>query len=154
MTSPASVPKKAATRRRAARAAGPAKGGEATTTAVRVDAPTPKTAKPARPTGPPPRRRANGPMVAVAALLTGFVAAGAVAVAVVLMLISQRHAEAQQERDQRFVDTASQTVVNMFSFKQDSVEDSVNRFYSDTSGPLRDMLSQSNNVEKPQSDLP
>ena len=86
-------------------------------------------------------------MVAVAALLTGFIAAGAVALAVVLMLISQRHAQAQQERDQRFVDTASQTVVNMFSFKQDSVEDSVNRFYSGTSGPLRDMLSQSNNVD-------
>ncbi|MBV8349594.1 MAG: mammalian cell entry protein [Mycolicibacterium sp.] len=147
MTSPTSAPKKAVTRRRAARAAGPAKGGEAATANVRVDRPKPKAAKPALPMGPPPRRRANGPIVAVAALVTGFVAAGSVAWAVGVMLDSQRHAEAQQERDQRFVDTASQTMVNMFSFKQDSVEDSVNRFYNGTSGPLRDMLSQSNNVE-------
>ncbi|HME48773.1 mammalian cell entry protein [Mycobacterium sp.] len=147
MTSPSSAPKKAASRRRASRAAGPAAGGEASTGAVKVDAPKPRTSKPARPAGPPPRRPANRRLVAIAALVSGFVAAAAVAAVVVLMLIQQNHAEAQQERNQRFVDTASQTVVNMFSFKQDSVEDSVNRFYSGTSGPLRDMLSQSNNVE-------
>ena len=35
----------------------------------------------------------------------------------------------------------------MFSFKQDSIDESVDRFYNGTSGPLRDMLSQTNNVE-------
>ncbi len=35
----------------------------------------------------------------------------------------------------------------MFSFKQDTIDDSVDRFYDSTSGPLRDMFSQTNNVE-------
>ena len=147
MTAPASAPGKAATRRRAARPAGPAKSGEGSTAAVSVDASTLPAANPVRPAGPPPRKPANRKLVAIAALITGFIAAGAMSAAVVLLLVGQRHAEAAQARNQRFVDTASQTVVNMFSFKQATVEDSVNRFYSGTSGPLRDMLSQSNNVE-------
>jgi Mce-associated membrane protein len=51
------------------------------------------------------------------------------------------------ERDQRFVDTASQTVINMFSYDQNTIDESVNRFVNGTSGPLRDMLSQGDNVE-------
>ena len=35
----------------------------------------------------------------------------------------------------------------MFSYKQDNIDESVNRFVNGTSGPLRDMLSQGNNVE-------
>lgn len=58
-----------------------------------------------------------------------------------------RTAEAQQARDQRFVDTATQTVVNMFSYKQDNIDESVNRFFNGTSGPLRGMLGANNNVE-------
>ena len=54
--------------------------------------------------------------------------------------------EAKLAHTQRFVDTATQTVVNMFSFKQDTVDESVDRFYDGTSGPLRDMFSQGNNV--------
>ena len=53
----------------------------------------------------------------------------------------------RQARDQRFVDTASQTVVNMFSYDQNTIEESVNRFVGGISGPLRDMMSQGNNVE-------
>jgi Mce-associated membrane protein len=63
------------------------------------------------------------------------------------MFIQQRHAEAQQARNQRFVDTATQTVVNMFSYKQDNIDESVNRFVNGTSGPLRGMLSANNNVD-------
>ncbi len=63
------------------------------------------------------------------------------------MVVQKNNAEATQARNQRFVDTATQTVVNMFSFKQDNISESVDRFYNSTSGPLRDMLSQTNNVE-------
>ena len=35
----------------------------------------------------------------------------------------------------------------MFSYTQNDIDDSVNRFVDGTSGPLRDMLSQGNNVE-------
>ncbi|EUA51822.1 putative mCE-associated alanine and valine rich protein [Mycobacterium xenopi 3993] len=45
-------------------------------------------------------------MVAVALLATGLT----------VLVVQQRHADAQQARNQRFVDTATQTVVNMFSY--------------------------------------
>ena len=61
--------------------------------------------------------------------------------------LAQRSADAEQARDQRFVDTASQTVVNMFSYDQNNIDESVNRFVGGISGPLRDMMSQGNNVE-------
>ena len=35
----------------------------------------------------------------------------------------------------------------MFSYKQDNIDDSVNRFYNSTSGPLRGMLGANNAVE-------
>ena len=35
----------------------------------------------------------------------------------------------------------------MFSYNQDNIDQSVNRFVDGTSGPLRDMLSQNNNVD-------
>ena len=75
------------------------------------------------------------------------VLAGALGGGVAWMLHEQRAQEAQLARDQRFVDTASQLVVNMFSYTQDDIDDSVNRFVNGTSGPLRDMLSQGNNVD-------
>src|ERR1700676_3325535 len=138
---------KQAVRRRAARPAGPAKGSEAEPSAVRVQAPTAAPARATRPAAPPPRRPAHRRLVAVAALVFGFVAAAAVAAVVAVMGIQHRHAQAEQNRHQRFVDTATQRVVNMFSFTPDTISDSVNRFVNGTSGPLRDMLSQNNNVE-------
>ena len=60
---------------------------------------------------------------------------------------SNEHMEAAAARKQQFVDTASQTVVNMFSYNQNSIDESVNRFVNGTSGPLHDMMSQSNNVD-------
>ena len=59
----------------------------------------------------------------------------------------QHRADAKQARDQRFVDTATQVVVNMFSYDQDNIDQSVARFVDGTSGPLRGMLSTNNNVE-------
>ena len=35
----------------------------------------------------------------------------------------------------------------MFSYNQNNIDDSVNRFVNGTSGPLRDMMSQGNNVD-------
>jgi Mce-associated membrane protein len=142
-----SSPPRQAVRRRASRAAGPA-GSAERATAVRVDAPaTESVARPVRGSAVPPRRRPHRQMVAIAALAFGVVAAGSVAGAVTWMFLQQKDAEAAEAHNQRYVDTASQTVVNMFSFKPDTVEDGVNRFYNGTSGPLRDMLSQNNNVE-------
>jgi Mce-associated membrane protein len=64
-----------------------------------------------------------------------------------VLYAGQRDADAAAARDQRFVDTATQTVVNMFSYDQNNIDESVNGFVNGTSGPLRDMLSQGNNVE-------
>jgi Mce-associated membrane protein len=96
---------------------------------------------------PPLRRRANRRLVAVVSIATTFVAVVAVAVAVVLMLDQQRAADAQLDRDRRFVDTAAQTVVNMFSYTQNTIDQNVDRFVDGTSGPLRAMMTQENNVE-------
>ncbi|MCV7060629.1 hypothetical protein [Mycolicibacterium vaccae] len=133
-------------RRRASRAAGPA----AATTApppggvsVEVTAPV----RPTRPVGPPPRRRPNRRMVAILSIATTFVAVAALVVAVLLMVGGQRTIEAKQERERRFVDTAAQSVVNMFSYTQNTIDESVDRFVNGTSGPLRAMMTQEGNVE-------
>lgn len=135
-------------RRRASRAAGPA-NGRATTAAdgVRVNSAQPIKVRLPRPVGPPPRRQPNRRLVFAVTLATLLLAAVALSGWVGFMLVQQRHTEAAEARDQRFVDTASQLVVNMFSYTQNNIEDSVNRFVNSTSGPLRDMLSQNNNVE-------
>ena len=125
-------------RRRASRAAGPA-SGDATTSPAGASVETPKTVKVrlTRPAGPPPRRQPHRTLVALVSLATAFVAAAVLAGVVALMLVQQRDAEAAEARDQRFVDTASQLVINMFSYTQDNIDDSVNRFVDSTSGPLR-----------------
>ncbi len=138
-------------RRRATRPAGPTSGTAATTTgttAVRV--PTTDTAGgigKVRKTAPPPRRLPHRRLVAVVALVCGVIATGVLGAGVVALNVQRQDAEAAQARNQRFVDTATQTVVNMFSFKQDTIDDTVDQFYNSTSGPLRDMFSQNNNVE-------
>jgi Mce-associated membrane protein len=147
MTSTPTRPRQAV-RRRASRPAGPANGKAAP---VRVEMPVSDSTTPARRSPkdgtPPARRPAHRRLVATVALAFGVVMTAVVGAAVALMIVQQNNAEATQARNQRFVDTATQTVVNMFSFKQDTIEDGVNRFYDGTSGPLRDMLSQSNNIE-------
>jgi Mce-associated membrane protein len=149
MTSTPTRPRQAA-RRRASRAAGPANGKAAEATAVRVETPVSASASPGRTSrkpAPPARRPSHRRLVAIVALAFGLVATGVLGAAVAVMIVQKNNAEAMQARNQRFVDTATQTVVNMFSFKQDTIDDSVNRFYNGTSGPLRDMLGQNNNVE-------
>ncbi|HEY9304862.1 MAG TPA: mammalian cell entry protein [Mycobacterium sp.] len=139
-------------RRRASRAAGPAKGDPARDVTVLTEAPAaPK--PPAKPVKvfksikPPPRRQPHRARVAWISFAAALLAVGALAGCVAALLIQQRHTTAAQARDQRFVDTATQTVVNMFSYKQDNIDESVNRFVNGTSGPLRGMLGANNNVE-------
>jgi Mce-associated membrane protein len=131
-------------RRRASRAAGPASGEAAT--GVSVEAPKPVKVRSSRP-GPPPRRQPHRTLVAIVSLATAFGAAAVTGLFVWLAFDSNRHMEADAGRQQRFVDTASQAVVNMFSYTQDTIDQSVNRFVNGTSGPLRDMMSQGNNVD-------
>ena len=139
-------------RRRASRAAGPAKAesaSDATVAATVKEEATPKRPakkKPAR-VKPPPRRQPHRVLVGWISFAAAVLAIGAVAGCLTALVVQHRHAEAQQARDQRFVDTATQTVVNMFSYKQDNIDESVNRFVNGTSGPLHDMMSQANNVD-------
>jgi Mce-associated membrane protein len=145
-------------RRRASRAAGPARNESSGAATVQVDVPAapkqPATAKPAatrvqelKPVKPPPRRRPRRTLVLWTSFAAALVAVGALAGCLVALVVQQRHAEATQARGQRFVDTATQTVVNMFSYKQDNIDESVNRFYNGTSGPLRGMLGANNNID-------
>ncbi|ORV11288.1 mammalian cell entry protein [Mycobacterium celatum] len=133
-------------RRKASRAAGPA-GGDAATATVRVEAPAEPVKWRTAPVGPPQRRPANRRLVGLIALVAGLVGIGALGAGLWVLVVQQRHADAEQTRNQRFVDTATQTVVNMFSYTQDNIDESVSRFYEGTSGPLRGMLSSNNNVE-------
>lgn len=140
-------------RRRASRAAGPAKSEAAQATTVQVDAAeAPKPPAKAAATlltsiKPPPRRRSHSALVGWISFAAAVVAVGALTACVILLFTQQDHARADQARNQRFVDTATQTVVNMFSYKQDNIDESVNRFVNGTSGPLRGMLGANNNVE-------
>jgi Mce-associated membrane protein len=135
-------------RRRASRAAGPAGGEAATTaTALRVDTPAKPVKRRPAPVGPPPRRPAHRRLVGLIALAVGLIGIAGLAGGVGLEIHQQRQADATQARDQRFVDAATQTVVNMFSYTPDTIDQSVARFFDGTSGPLHGMLSSNNNVE-------
>jgi Mce-associated membrane protein len=133
-------------RRRASREVGPA-GREAAATTVRVEAPAEPVKRRTAPVSPPPRRPAHRRLVGLIALAVGLFAIAVLTAGLLVEVVHQRHADATQARDQRFVDTATQTVVNMFSYTPDTIDQSVGRFYDGTSGPLRGMLSSNNNVE-------
>ncbi|WP_236973230.1 mammalian cell entry protein, partial [Mycobacterium avium] len=126
---------------------------QAVTVATEVAAPAPapkpsaKSGKTLKSLKPPPRRQPHRTLVAWISFAAAVLAVGALAGGVAVLFVQQRDAQAKQSRDQRFVDTATQTVVNMFSYKQDNIDESVNRFVNGTSGPLRGMLSANNNVE-------
>jgi Mce-associated membrane protein len=80
-------------------------------------------------------------------LAASLVGTAALAGAVGWEIYEQHQASATQARNQRFVDTATQVVVNMFSYNQDNIDQSVARFVEGTSGPLHGMLISNNNVE-------
>lgn len=135
------------TRRRASRAAGPHRG-EAAAATVRVGTPAPPVKRSAAASaGPPPRRPAHRSLVGWIALAFGLGGIAVLAGGLVFQISQQRQADTAQAREQRFVDTATQTVVNMFSYTPDTIDQSVGRFVDGTSGPLHGMLSSNNNVE-------
>src|SRR5690348_2719226 len=103
-------------RRRASRAAGPAAGTALPATGV-VDGPKPVKVRASKP-APPPRRQPHRTLVTLVALATLFVATVATGLAAWWAFSGNRHIEADAARNQEFVDTASQTVVNMFSYNQ------------------------------------
>lgn len=127
-------------RRRASRAAGP-HGGEAAATTIRLETAPPAPTRPNAPLGPPPRRPANSRRVAWTGLTAILIGIAALAGGVGFEAYQQRQADAAQARAQRFVDTATQLVLNMFSYNQDNIDQTVGRIVDNTSGPLRGMLS-------------
>ena len=133
-------------RRRASRAAGP-HGGEPAATTVRVETAPKPVQRINTPVGPPPRRPAHRRRVGWIVLAASLVGIATLAGGLGWEIHEQHRADAKQARTQRFVDTATQTVVNMFSYKQDNIDQSVARFVEGTSGPLHGMLSSNNNVE-------
>ncbi|MEV0672265.1 mammalian cell entry protein [Mycobacterium sp. NPDC050441] len=139
-------------RRRASRAAGPTGAGtadEVNTTTVLVDSSigtAPRASKPAPLKAPPPRRAHRGLVALVTVLVLG-VATAALGALAYVMRDQQQGVDALQARNERFVDTGKQTAINMFSYTQDTIDESVNRFIDGTSGPLRDMMSQGNNAD-------
>src|SRR5271167_2191416 len=122
MTTTDSPPDKTV-RRRAVRAAGPAKGDPAQTTTVRVDKSVEKPAQ-RRTSGAPSRRPAHRRPVAIAALVCVSVATLTVGAEVAALWIQKNDDDQIQARNQQFVDAAAQTLVNMYTFKPDSVEQS------------------------------
>jgi Mce-associated membrane protein len=135
------------TRRRASRPAGPAAVpiGEPGPGVVQLAAPVTRPAPLPPPALPP--RQPNRALVALVSGAAALIAAAVLVAVVAVLLIQHRDAEAAQAREQRFVDTAEQTVVNMFSYDQNTIDESVDRFVDGTSGPLRDMMSQEGNVD-------
>lgn len=131
-------------RRRAVRAAGPSQGGTAETTSVRVE----KSADepPPRKSSTPARRPAHTQLVAIAALTFVVLATIATGVVVTAMWISKNHEDQVQARNQRFVDVAKQSLVNMYTFKPDTIEQDVDQFYAGMSGPLRDEWGRDNHI--------
>lgn len=163
-TASAQASPKSAGRRRASRAAGPASGAVASpsplggwahsllgeypqSSGVPVEAPKTTKVRLSKPVGPPPRRQSHRGLVSLVSLVTALVAVVALGVVVFLTVSHQRGEEAQEAQNQLFVDTASQYVVNMFSYTQDSIDADVDRFINSTSGPLRDMMSQGQNAD-------
>jgi Mce-associated membrane protein len=135
-------------RRRASRAAGPANSSTAEVdNGAGIEAPAVVKVRMPRSAAPPPRRQPHRMLVAAVSLGVLVLATAAVGAVVLVMSVQQHNANAAEARQQRFVDTATQTVVNMFSYNQNNIDESVNRFVDGTSGPLRDMLSINNNVD-------
>lgn len=138
-------------RRRASRAAGPPKAAASADTVLKTSSAQPSPRRPAKVTKPtsisarpPRRRRPHGRMVGAVCLAASVVVIAALAWGVVVLAGQHRTADARQAREQRFVDTAAQTVVNMYSYTQDTIDESVTRFVNGTSGPLRSKFGTEN----------
>ena len=139
-----------ATRRRASRAAGPTSEGVGPgALGIAVEKPitsTPQVARPGtRPSMTPPRRQPSRVRVALIGFAVLVLMAIPLCVVSIIWSLQVRGANSVDARNQLFVTTAEQTVINMFSYTQNTIDESVDRFYNGISGPLRDMMAQGNN---------
>jgi len=143
-------------RRRASRPAGPVELTETSGSVLDVALPAPSPSRAERPApsvsavpvAAVPARQPHRTLLAAVGLGVALLLVAALAGGGALLWQSNQRIEAVQDRDQRFVDTAKQTVVNMFSYTQNTIDESVNRFINGMGpGPLRDMMNQNNNGE-------
>ncbi|MEU9805320.1 mammalian cell entry protein [Mycobacterium sp. NPDC050853] len=130
------------TRRRAARPAGPT--GEIGAEPISVSLGRTEARSKPEPSVAASRRTGNARAVARVAAVAAVVLIGALGVAVALMGRAQHRDDLQAARDQRFVDTAVQTVTNMMTYGQDSIDKNVDQFVNSTSGPLRGTFNPDN----------
>lgn len=130
------------TRRRAARPAGPTREVSAEPISVSLGR-TEALSKP-EPTVADSRRAGNTRGVLRAATVLVVVLVGALGVALALMGRAQHRDDLRAARDQRFVDTAVQTVTNMMTYSPDSIDKNVDQFVNSTSGPLRGTFNPDN----------
>ncbi|MFV0493698.1 mammalian cell entry protein [Mycobacterium sp.] len=93
---------------------------------------------------PPRRRQPNSRLAGRLGAAAVGLAIAVLAAGVGSLAVQHRAAERRQAREQRFVDTAAQTVVNMFTHTQDNIDEAVNRFVDGTSGPLRSKFGPEN----------
>jgi Mce-associated membrane protein len=145
MTTTDSSPREKLTRRRAVRAAGPANGGAAETTTVKVERIHDDT--PPRKSESRRRRPSHRQLVAIVALAVVGIATIVSGSALGWLLWDDNQQQRAQAQDQKYVDTAVQTLVNMYTFKPDSLEQSVDTFYSGISGSLRDEWARDNHIQ-------
>ncbi|MGH3724551.1 MAG: mammalian cell entry protein [Mycobacterium sp.] len=130
------------TRRRAARPAGPT--GETSAEPISVSLGRTEARSKPEPSVADSRRTGNTRAVARAVGVLAVVLIGVLALAVTFMARAQHRDDQQLARDQRFVDTAVQTVTNMMTYSQDSIDKNVDQFVNSTSGPLRGTFNPDN----------
>ncbi|MBB4852693.1 Mce-associated membrane protein [Mycobacteroides chelonae] len=131
-----------AVRRRAARPAGPT--GEISAEPISVSLGRSEARSKPKPTIADSRRPGNTRAVMRVATVFAVVLIGALGLALALMGRAQRNDDLRAARDQRFVDTAVQTVTNMMTYSPDSIDKNVDQFVSSTSGPLRGTFNPDN----------
>lgn len=129
-------------RRRAARPAGPT--GEVSAEPISVSLGRTEGRPKPEPTVDDSRRPGNTRGVMRAATVLVVVLIGALGVALALMGRAQHRDDLRAARDQRFVDTAVQTVTNMMTYGPDSIDKNVDQFVNSTSGPLRGTFNPDN----------
>ncbi|WP_078290274.1 mammalian cell entry protein [Mycobacterium sp. D16R24] len=130
------------TRRRAARPAGPTSEIGAETISVSLGRT--EVRSKTEPSVADSRRLGNTRAVTWAAAVLAVVLIGALGLALALMGRAQHQDDLRAARDQRFVDTAVQTVTNMMTYSQDSIDKNVDQFVNSTSGPLRGTFNPDN----------
>jgi serine/threonine-protein kinase len=93
---------------------------------------------------PPPRRRRAA--VAVVAVTLAILLMSAITFAVSQYMRPKPHDVVTKAEWQPFIDAGAQTLATMYTFNQDTIDQSIDRFYSKTTGSLREMWSADNHI--------